>query len=461
MKKHTIHTWNQKDIRCFASGDTPIRLCARLQPLLVKAWLKPLNVWLKRSGNESNREEKTSRMLLAKKIRIEVSDEDAATLEFMQGKCRGLYKWWGMRLRAGEEWKFPQAKRSLQESKQHDPELNQVYGKLLADVFYRLKAAMEAFFRRLEEGAEKPGFPRVRPRHCFFTLCYPAMYLKVIGKTLILPTGGGGKHGPKKYPNVEARLAEIPPDGFREVAISRDARGNYYACFSYREMEAGKEEGQVVAFDLGIKTLATGVNEQGRVYTIGGFKGHRWYNKQLDKIRSKRDKCKKKSRRYIRLSKVYKRVSEKKRNKQKDSLHKASHLIGHKLVESTVVVGDLSQRQMVTKQHQEKNKHRNRAVFNEWGCYTFVQMLVYKCLLYGKDLEIISERYTSKDCHRCGNRQAMPLWKRTYHCERCGLVMDRDENSAHNILERFLARRGPYTGDPVRCADVFTATEYL
>jgi transposase len=38
-------------------------------------------------------------------------------------------------------------------------------------------------------------------------------------------------------------------------------------------MEAGKEEGQVVAFDLGIKTLATGVNEQGRVYTIGASRG--------------------------------------------------------------------------------------------------------------------------------------------------------------------------------------------
>src|SRR6266700_4994143 len=285
MKKHTIHTWNQKDIRCFASGDTPIRLCARLQPLLVKAWLKPLNVWLKRSGNESNREEKTSRMLLAKKIRIEVSDEDAATLEFMQGKCRALYNWWVMRLREGEKWNFAQAKRSLQESKQYDPELEQVYGKLLAEVFYRLKAAMDAFFRRLEEGAEKPGFPRVRPRHCFFTLCYPAMYLKIEGNVLILPTGGKGKN--KRFPTMAARLTETPPAGFREVAISRDARGTYYASFSYREQEEEQQSGQVVGFDLGIKTLATGVNEQRRVYHIGGFK---------------RAKCQKKSRRYIRLS---------------------------------------------------------------------------------------------------------------------------------------------------------------
>jgi putative transposase len=160
------------------------------------------------------------------------------------------------------------------------------------------------------------------------------------------------------------------------------------------------------------------------------------------------------------LSKVYKRVSEKKRNKQKDSHHKASHLITHKLVERTVVIGDLSQRQMVTKEHQEKNKYKNRAVYNDWGLYTFVQMLVYKCLLYGKELVFLDERDTSKTCHVCGNKQDMPLYKRTYRCD-CGLIMDRDENSAHNILMRYLARLGPHTGDPVRCADVFTAIEHV
>jgi putative transposase len=62
-----------------------------------------------------------------------------------------------------------------------------------------------------------------------------------------------------------------------------------------------------------------------------------------------------------------------------------------------------------------------------------------------------------------GHKQAMPLWKRIYHCPNpdCRLVMDRDENSAVNILKRYLARRGPHTGDPVRCADVFTATEMV
>lgn len=397
-------------------------------------------------------------MLLSKKIKLVVNEQDAATLEFMQARCRALYNWWVMRLRDGEKWPgVYSAKKSLQESKQFDPEITQVYGKLLHEVFFRLDKAMKAFFRRVQAG-EKPGFPRVRPRHHFFTLRYPAMYLQVVGKTLILPSGGHGRN--KRFPNIVARLSEAPPGHFKEVAISRDARDNYYASFSYSEQEEAPQETEtVVAFDLGIKTLATGVDTNGRVYRVRGFKGTRWYNKQLDKIRTKRDRCKKKSRRYIHLSKVYKRVSEKKRNKQRDSLHKASHLISHKLVASTVVVGDLSQKQMVMKEHQERNKALNRAVFNDWGLYTFTQMLNYKCLLYGKELVFLDERDTSKMCHVCGNKQDMPLYKRTYRCDTCWLVMDRDENSAHNMLQRYLARLGPHVADATRCADVFPAIE--
>jgi hypothetical protein len=35
-------------------------------------------------------------MLLCKKIKIEVSQQDAEALEFKQAKCRGLYNWWVM-----------------------------------------------------------------------------------------------------------------------------------------------------------------------------------------------------------------------------------------------------------------------------------------------------------------------------------------------------------------------------
>ncbi len=72
---------------------------------------------------------------------------------------------------------------------------------------------------------------------------------------------------------------------------------------------------------------------------------------------------------------------------------------------------------------------------------------------------LLDERDTSKTCSGCRHKQDMPLYKRMYRCGNCGLVLDRDENSAVNICERFLARRGPHVADATRCADVFTAIE--
>jgi putative transposase len=98
-----------------------------------------------------------------------------------------------------------------------------------------------------------------------------------------------------------------------------------------------------------------------------------------------------------------------------------------------------------TSKERRKRQIRNRLVYNDWGLYGFVQMLAYKCLRFGKELSIISERDTTKMCHVCKLKQGMPLWQRTYRCANCGEVQDRDENSAVNIYQRFLARPGPHT----------------
>src|SRR5262249_20244635 len=86
-------------------------------------------------------------MLLCTKMRLQVSAADAEALEFMQGKCRGLYNWWVMRLRDGERWPgWAEAKATLEASKQHDPELRFVYGKLLHETYFRLDKAMTPSF---------------------------------------------------------------------------------------------------------------------------------------------------------------------------------------------------------------------------------------------------------------------------------------------------------------------------
>jgi putative transposase len=92
-------------------------------------------------------------------------------------------------------------------------------------------------------GEMKPGFPRFKPRHEFFTLCYPVMYLEVQGNTIVLPTGGGGNWEPKRFPNIVEHLTETPPEHFREVAVTRDARSTCYCSFVYGDAEQNDHDG--------------------------------------------------------------------------------------------------------------------------------------------------------------------------------------------------------------------------
>jgi IS605 OrfB family transposase len=77
--------------------------------------------------------------------------------------------------------------------------------------------------------------------------------------------------------------------------------------------------------------------------------------------------------------------------------------VGRDKAERAVVIGELSQRQMVIKKQEDetpKERHkrqiRSRMVYNDWGLYGFVQMLEYKCLRFGKALYSIDERDTTK-----------------------------------------------------------------
>jgi putative transposase len=117
-----------------------------------------------------------------------------------------------------------------------------------------------------------------------------------------------------------------------------------------------------------------------------------------------------------------------------------------------MVIGDLSPKQMAIpwKEHEspnERNKQciRNCMVYNDWGRYSFVQALVYKCLRFGKELSIIDKSDITRMYSVCMKKQDKPLWERASRRENgnCGLVTDREENSAVNIYQRFVVRLGP------------------
>jgi len=94
----------------------------------------------------------------------------------------------------------------------------------------------------------------------------------------------------------------------------------------------------------------------------------------------------------------------------------------------TVVIEDLNVRGMV------QNHNLAKSVTDQ-GWYQLREMLEYKLRWRGGELiEIGRFDPSSKMCSRCGNiKRDLKLSDRIYHCDVCGLTIDRDLNAALNI----------------------------
>lgn len=306
-------------------------------------------------------------------------------------------------------------KKELPEFKEEFPEFKKVYNKYLSATLFRLDKAFKHFFRRIKEG-KKPGFPRFKNKKSFFSLETPGSYcVKENDYTLKLPQ------------KMEIVVREKLPETIGTVVLNKKKNDWYMTIVTEVETKEKEKVKDILAFDLGIKTLAVGYN--GHKFTKYGFiKKIRYYDKLIDKLKSKRDKCKKFSKRYNSYNKAISRYHHLLVNKRTNHFHHVSKWIVTQEAENAIVVGKLSVKEMV-----DENKYKNRETQNRWAISQFVSMLEYKSSIYGKHFVTISERNTTKKCSSCDNLKEMKLSQRVYVCDVCNFKLDRDENSVINI----------------------------
>jgi IS605 OrfB family transposase len=72
-----------------------------------------------------------------------------------------------------------------------------------------------------------------------------------------------------------------------------------------------------------------------------------------------------------------------------------------------------------------------------WG--HFLGWMKSYAVMHGIEVVAVPPEYTSQDCSGCGKRVQKTLSTRTHVCPQCGLILDRDENAAVNILAKALA----------------------
>lgn len=200
-----------------------------------------------------------------------------------------------------------------------------------------------------------------------------------------------------------------------------------------------KEKSEPIGIDLGIKTLATCSN--GKTFQKANVKkekkklkrlqkkASRSYKNMLDESKSTKTKFDKlpKSKNLMKLESQIRRLYRRIDNKLTTNIHTITkQLISEN--PSYIVIEDLNVEGM------RKNKHLSEKI-NEAKFYEFRRQLEYKCKWYGIDL-IIADRWypSSKICSHCGNKKVkLSLSERTYVCEECGCVIDRDYNASLNL----------------------------
>ncbi|OAH12487.1 putative transposase [Streptomyces jeddahensis] len=129
-----------------------------------------------------------------------------------------------------------------------------------------------------------------------------------------------------------------------------------------------------------------------------------------------------------RVARIHARIADRRR----DHLHKLTTRLVRE--NQTLVIEDLTVRSMV------KNRSLARAISDAaWA--EFRSMLEYKAAWYGREVIAVDRFFpSSKLCSVCGTLLTEMLLKvRTWRCDSCGTVHDRDVNAAKNLLAAGLA----------------------
>ncbi len=367
-------------------------------------------------------------MSLTYKYRLKPTKTQQRQLEQMLECCRYVYnETLATRKNAyeqrGESVSLYATQRLLPLWKQAKPELKQVPSQVLQNVQVRVDLAFQAFFRRVKQGAEEPGYPRFKGYGWYDSLTYPQYGNGVVLNERMLRLSKVGE--------VKVVLHRPLEGAIKTVTIRRNL-GKWYACFSVEvEPRPLPVSSEVVGVDLGLKTFAVLSNGE-------QIKRQRWLKhdaKDIARLQRKQEQLpkgsKERKKALLALNHAYQRAT----HRRTDFAHQESRKLVNRY--GLLVFEDL----VIPEMQANGNKVINRNIADvAWG--QFVHCTTYKAENAGRGVVRVNPRGTTQGCSGCGNIVPKDLSVRVHHCPHCGLKIDRDLNAALNILRRGLASVG-------------------
>mgnify|MGYP003610285909 CR=1 FL=1 len=244
------------------------------------------------------------------------------------------------------------------------------------------------------------------------------------------------KSGILKLSKVESTFKTEKTDIQQVRIISKNNHIVVEVIYNVKNVEPLADNERYASIDLGLNNLGTVTSNVIKPFIINGkpLKSiNQFYNKRVSNLKSKLKDGKKTSRRI-------KSLTDKRNNKIKDYLHKASTLLVNQLVSNdlnTLIIGNNKS----WKQDINIGK-RNNQNFVQIPHSTFIKMLEYKCKLRGINVLITEESYTSK-CSFLDNEDIKKQKeykgsriKRGLFKSSKGILINADVNGSLNILKK-------------------------
>ncbi|MEX2739449.1 MAG: RNA-guided endonuclease InsQ/TnpB family protein [Candidatus Wukongarchaeota archaeon] len=396
---------------------------------------------------------KKYKMQLTQKTRIFPSEEQEEVLQDLSEKCRLIYNF----ALAGriEAWKkngknvnYTKQQNDLPEIKRKYPEYSWVYSKVLQMVLRRLDGDYKSFLALRRNGDKKANPPRFKGKNHFTTMNYNQSGFKLDKEGWVEFSHNHPKTTPLRFTIPEK--FDFTDKKVKQVTIFKEDGDTFYISIVYERKEKPYlDNGLYQAIDLGITNIITAVNTKGKFLQTKNPRPDKYWQSKIEEIQPKRDHCKKGSRKWKRYHRKLRKMQRKCANQIKDFQHKLSKKLVENTKANTIIIGDLNVKKM-SNSNRNKDKKRDkslhRAVQNN-GCLSrFARFLTYKAKLVGKRVIEISEENTTKTCCACGKKHEMNIWDRAMRCDYCGNELDRDKNSAVNIMVRFLSQNAPVDG---------------
>ncbi len=383
-------------------------------------------------------------MQLTQQIKIKPTIAQKVVLETLSEKCRLIYNFaLKERLEAFETQlyhvNYIKQQNDLPRLKKKYSEYKWVYSKVLQYTLRTLDADFKSYFALKKRENKLAKAPKFKNRKYFTTMVYNQSGFKHRKGYIEL----------SHYHPTKLKLIFKIPDKFTfkkiyQISIYKKDE-DFYLSITYEKTEKEyKDNGMYQAFDLGVMKH-TAVNSKGRFIEIENQRPDKYWGKTTKELHSRRDRCKKFSNKWNQLNNNLKKVKRKISNQSKDFQHKASKKIIENTKANTIIVGKLETKKLASSKKSKYAKSLHKSLQNTGNLSRFVRFLTYKAKLLGKRTIKINERGTTKTCCVCGKIQDMPLYKRKYICD-CGNNIDRDKNSAINILCRFLSQNAMWTG---------------